>query len=74
MPHQRLEEEKGKTLTVQTDILYCFFTVIEVNRRRYISVGMLSMLSDTYNHIYEPVSGENKQFTLNQTKTLTNSI
>ena len=28
-----------------------FFTVIEVNRHRPISVGILTMLSDTYNNI-----------------------
>ena len=43
-----------------------FFTVIEVNRQRSISVGIPSMLSDTYNNIYEPVNDEIKRFTLMQ--------
>ena len=30
---------------------YSFFIVIEVNRHGSISVGILSMLSDTYNNI-----------------------
>ena len=34
---QRLEEDTGRTLTVQTVIFYGFFTVIEVNRSGCIS-------------------------------------
>ena len=41
-------------------LFYRFSTVIEVNRHKCISVGILSMLSDLYNNMYDPVSGENK--------------
>ena len=61
---QRPEEEKAKTLTVQTVIFYHFLTVIEVNRHRCISVGIISMFLDPYDNIYEPASGKNKWFTL----------
>ena len=37
--------KKGKTMTVQTVIFYNFFKVIEVNRHRCISVGILSFMS-----------------------------
>ena len=55
--------KKGETLTAQT-VFYSILTVIEVVKHRCISVGILSMLSAPYNNIYDPVSGENKWFTL----------
>ena len=49
--HQRPEEDSGQTLTVQTVIFNSFFTVIGVNKCGCISVGILCMLSDSYNNV-----------------------
>ena len=38
-------------MTLDAVIFYSFLTVIEVNRDRSISVGTLSLLSDTYKNI-----------------------
>ena len=56
--------ETETTETVEIDIFYSFFTVTELNRCKCLSDGILSMLSEPYNIMYEPVSGENKQITL----------
>lgn len=48
---QRLEEEKDQTMIVEIVIFYSVFAVTEVNTHSCVSVGILSMSSDTYNNI-----------------------